>query len=268
MHSMRFWSRVNLQYDICNDYYKDESINGTQIEIKRLMNESLHVILHKYDFERYNAVFQFLLFLKRTQYQINNAWLYLMQFKRNNKNSDKTNNRSNLLSQMSRYMLTMRKYQFLVNNLILYFQTEVIETEFVILSGKLKIDDNDNIINKNIETVMSGHESFLHSLCRQCFLIGNENLYQLLNKILFSILYYSQCIIHLNKKHNNNKNNNDIIEMNKDILSELNVVSNYFDLIFNNWFDKVKNISLNQQNLHKLQRLLSLLNFNDWFASR
>merc|ERR1712087_917676 len=115
------------------------------------MGNPMDVIFKAYDLERYNGLFKLLLLLKRTHYDANKCWKEMMM--------------NACIS--PRVLCISRRMLFFANNLQFYIQFEVIDIEYKQLLSK--IDGT-----KNIELVMEAHQVFLHSLCRQCFLIGNQ----------------------------------------------------------------------------------------------
>merc|ERR1712129_121497 len=130
-------------------------------------------IFDEYDLERYNGLFRFLLLLKRTHCQINKCWKQIGSHRCIN---------THLFISLS----ILRRMLFFVNNLQFYIQFEVIDIECKALLKK--VDGT-----KNIELVMEAHQTFLHSLCRQCFVIGNEQLWNYVIKILFGAADNNYC---------------------------------------------------------------------------
>merc|ERR1712154_702834 len=81
-----------------------------------------------------------------------------------------------------------RRMLFFVNNLQFYIQFEVIDIEYKALLKQIEG-------TKNLEFVMEAHQKFLHSLCRQCFVIGNEQLWTYVTKILCLLLQTTALIL-------------------------------------------------------------------------
>ena len=234
-YAMKFWSRLNLEYNISNP---------------------MDVIFDKYDLERYNGLFRFLLLLKRAHYDMNKCW---KQISINIKQKKHMSN-----SPIWIFILSIsRRMLFFVNNLQFYIQFEVIDIEYKALLNKING-------TKNIEFVMEAHQTFLHSLCRQCFLIGNDKLWSYVAKILCLVLQSTTLILNYcgkeqlfeeyHHKHNQQRDN-----YLRQFEQQIKCLSKSFDASLSQWFELAKNVSLNQQSLHKLQRLVSQLNYNNWF---
>merc|ERR1712154_225209 len=151
-----------------------------------------------------------------------------------------------------------RRMLFFVNNLQFYIQFEVIDIEYKNLLNKING-------TKNIELVMEAHQKFLHSLCRQCFLIGNNKLWNYICKILCLVLQSTQLILSYIEKQQFKDNYNNYNNYLKQFETEIKCLQKSFDSSLSQWFELAKNVSLNQQSLYKLQRLLSQLNWNQWF---
>merc|ERR1712013_453268 len=206
--AMKFWSRLNLEYRIENP---------------------MDAIFKAYDLERYNGLFKFLLLLKRTHYDANKCWKAMsISVKKKKKKS---------ISVISPAVLSVsRRMLFFVNSLQFYIQFEVIDIEYKALLQKING-------TKNIELVMDAHQLFLHSLCRQCFLVANDELWLLISKILCLVLQSTQLI----RAH--------IEAPRTQFEAEMQKVQKSFDSTLAQWFELAKIISLNQQSLYKLQRL-------------
>lgn len=232
-HAMKFWSRINLEYNICNP---------------------MDVIFDEYDLERYNALFRFLLLLKRAHCQINKCWKQIsIQIKRKRHLSS---------SPIWLFILSIsRRMLFFVNNLQFYIQFEVIDIEYKALLKQIEG-------TKNIEFVMEAHQKFLHSLCRQCFVIGNEQLWTYVTKILCLLLQTTALILDYCGKERLFDGVMDMAQNEKyqrQFEKQIEVLSNSFDSSLSQWFELAKTVSLHQQSLFKLQRLVSQLNYNNWF---
>lgn len=224
--AMTFWSRLNLEYKIANP---------------------MDVVFNAHDLERYNGLFQFLLLLKRTHHQINKCWKAMsIEVKRREQHLP--------LSPVWAFILSAsRKMLFFVNNLQFYIQFEVIDIEYKALLHKIEGADD-------IELVMEAHQQFLHSLCRQCFLIGNDRLWHYISKLLCLVLQSTQRILLcVEQQQWQNPKFLDHFE------SEIKALQKSFDAALAQWIELAKNISLNQQSLYKMQRLVSQLNYNGWF---
>jgi len=245
-YAMKFWSRLNLEYKISNP---------------------MDVLFNDYDLERYNGLFKFLLLLKRTHFHMNKCWKEMsIYIKQNRKKSSSMN--SNLPDSVWSNILSIsRRMLFFVNNFQFYIQFEVIDIEYKALLNKISG-------TKNIELVMEAHQIFLHSLCRQCFLIGNDNLWHYISKILCLVLQSTQLILSYIEKQqyfdnaqqgHYQENRFDEARYLKQFEDEIKRLQKAFDSSLSQWFELAKDISLNQQSLSKLQRLVSQLNYNNWF---
>eukprot|EP01083_Nonionella_stella_P291017 990308_1 len=223
-HAMKFWSRLNLEYRITNP---------------------MDIIFDSYDLERYNGLFHFLLLLRRAHFNVNNCWKQI--------NVAMKLNVLELHAPISLCILSFsRRMLFFVSNLQFYIQFEVIDIEYKGLLNKING-------TKNIELVMEAHQTFLHTLCRQCFLIGNDALWHYISKILCLVLQSTQLIANYIEKQ---RYTNHYV---KQFDSEIKCLQKSFDSSVAQWFESAKNISFNQQSLYKLQRLISQLNYNNWF---
>jgi len=226
--AMTFWSRLNLEYKIENP---------------------MDVVLDGHDLERYNGLFQFLLMLKRTHHQINKCWK-AMSIEVKRRHSDPHWALSPLWSLI---LSASRKMLFFVNNLQFYIQSEVVDIEYKALLRKIEGADD-------IELVLEAHQQFLHSLCRQCFLIGNDQLWRLISRLLGLVLQSTRSILVCVEQQQWRD-----AAFRARFERKIKRLQKAFDSALASWFELAKSISLNQQSLFKLQRLLSQLNFNNWF---
>lgn len=106
----------------------------------------------------YNRLFQFLFPLKKTAWMLQNCW----------------NTSSNTKS--TKFWLLRSRMNFLLDNLLFYFQVTIIDGAFVELQTKIES-------SKDIETVKMAHENYLASITKQCYL-ESKTLRQALDRVL------------------------------------------------------------------------------------
>lgn len=134
-----------------------------QIEMNFEIIWPLHIIFHPGAMNLYNKLFNFLLRIKKAQYDLEMLWLNHMEGKHN----------------IHRGIWTLRNtLLFLINNLQYYMQVDVIEAQFAVL--------NKSITNaQNVENIIKLHAEFLGNLMSRAFLmtINDENTVEIKNQL-------------------------------------------------------------------------------------
>lgn len=114
----------------------------------------LHVLFTPLALERYNALFKFLLLVRRTQLQLHGCWARQMNRKHRREAPTEDTTRWQLRVHMS----------FLIDNLQYYLLADVIESQFALLLERTRTCND-------FEAVQQAHDGFLTSLLAQSFLL-------------------------------------------------------------------------------------------------
>ncbi|XP_067933538.1 gamma-tubulin complex component 4-like isoform X2 [Watersipora subatra] len=130
--------------------------NGwTILSIQYKAEWPLHVFFTTVALERYNVIFKFLLAVKKTQVALHKAWKEQM-----------CRGKKLALGKEEAWLHQIRNHmQFLVDNLQMYLQLDVIESQH-----QEMLDRIDN--SKDFEIIRSAHETFQTNLLSQCFLLN------------------------------------------------------------------------------------------------
>eukprot|EP01006_Ploeotia_vitrea_P064278 TRINITY_DN87463_c0_g1_i1.p1 TRINITY_DN87463_c0_g1~~TRINITY_DN87463_c0_g1_i1.p1 ORF type:complete len:458 (-),score=240.47 TRINITY_DN87463_c0_g1_i1:34-1284(-) len=114
----------------------------------------IDLVLLTDDFDRYNALFQFLFLVKRIQHKLQQSWP-LQTAVRKMPLRDR--------ARLHAAFLLRASMQFLVDNLQYYLHVDVVEVQFQALVDRISQ-------SSDFVAVMSAHEDFVNSLTRLCFL--------------------------------------------------------------------------------------------------
>lgn len=122
------------------------------LKLKYKVKWPLHLLFSPKVIERYNVMFQFLLQIKRIQYDLHSIWCYHRE-KKMKKNSELLQFRNKLM--------------FLIDNLQYYLQVDVLEAQFSILM-------NTVCQSRDFENIQRAHMIFQANVLSQCFLLSND----------------------------------------------------------------------------------------------
>jgi len=138
----------------------------------------LHILFTPGVLSRYNSLFRFLLFVRRSQAALQQCWATGM-----------AGSKKHHAPQVGKRWWLRTHMAFLVDNLQYYLQVDVIESQFSILAEKIEK-------TRDFETIRIAHDQFITSLLTHCFLLTKpishclKELLELCNK--FCVLLQGQ----------------------------------------------------------------------------
>lgn len=125
-----------------------------RLRLEYKVDAPLDLVLLRENFDRYNALFQFLLQVKRVQIQLQQAWAPQMALK-----AYSIEKRAPLMP-----VLGLRsRMQFLIDNLQFYLQVDVLEVQHQALLQRIEE-------SKDFQEVRKAHSDYLDHLTNHCFL--------------------------------------------------------------------------------------------------
>lgn len=145
-----------------------------------------HVLFTPGILEKYNAVFRFLLSVKRAQVALQECWA-LQMLEKGRLDSAAASLRH------SRQWLLRNHMSFLIDNLQYYLQVDVIEAQFMQLLVALaeKSESGDSV--RDIERIQLAHQHFVASLMGQAFLF-NKPVTQCLSQLMALCFQFSEMV--------------------------------------------------------------------------
>ena len=216
------WSRLGLTFEV-------------QWPLQTLFKDA--------DLEKYNQLFKFLLRVRRTQSQLQQAWMGQMGRCRSD-NSDE-------LSQLMRLQWTCRRQmQYFVDNLQYYLLADVIESQFQRLTNVIKTSDAKD---RDFEVVCVAHENFLNALLSQCFILSSK-----VCSCLIEILDVCQKFCEVIRTSS-------VLISRHDVITQLTELHDEYSDRVDVFFKLMTGISSNQCNPH-ITLLTLRLDYNRYFS--
>lgn len=198
----------------------------------------LHLLFSPSALNDYNALFRFLLRVKKTQIDLWNLWSEHMHFK--NIDIGVIQLRNNLI--------------FIVDNLQYYLQVDVLESQYAIMEGNMKN-------TRNFEDVQRAHSVFLANVMSQTFLTGNvKEKKNPVNKLIRLLLRLCDDFILQASTW-------EVANLLLTEKEELKTLSDTLDCLMD-WLTKTLNRVRSQPSGEHLAQLLLRLDFNRWFSKK
>jgi len=238
-------NKQDVQNDAIQPFPKYENVdNGwSRLGLTFKVQWPLQTLFKDTDLEKYNQLFKFLLRVRRTQSQLQQAWMGQMNRCRNNSNEE--------LSQLMRLQWTCRRQmQYFVDNLQYYLLADVIESQFQLLTNSVKMSDAKD---RDFEVVCVAHENFLNNLLSQCFILSSK-----VCSCLVEILDVCQkfCeVIHTSS----------VLISRHDVITQLTELHDEYSDRVDIFFKLMTGISTNQCNPH-ITLLTLRLDYNRYFS--
>lgn len=216
----------------------------------------------------YNSIFHRILAIQRAIFEINDCWKIMM---------DKSGHQNSLVFNSDRLWLAplwaiRQKVFFFLNNLLQYFQLNVIDSSFhQIISQFSYFDNGENRMKAksigSFQDIQAAHAKFVSALRRGCFL-DSEVINNLLKKILTIALRLTTIVRYMASSSNSENDHGEksssapmAMSLANIPTAEISRLSRMFDEETSKLFQVLQETSSNAN------ELCARLDFNGWFSS-